>query len=139
MGDTPEHFDAIVIGSGFGGSVMAYRLAAAGKRVCLFERGKAYPPGSFPRSPHDMKANFWDPSAGLQGLFNVWSFKRLGAVVSSGLGGGSLIYANVFLRKDDKWFVKENVPGDGYESWPLTRADLDPHYDAVEKVIGVQR
>ncbi|HET6146099.1 MAG TPA: GMC family oxidoreductase [Polyangia bacterium] len=139
MSAGPEHFDAIIIGSGFGGSVMAYRLAEAGKRVCLFERGKAYPPGSFPRSPHDMKANFWDPSQGKQGLFNIWSFQRLGAVVSAGLGGGSLIYANVFLRKDPRWFVKENVPGTGYESWPLTRADLDPHYDRVEKVLGLQR
>ena len=45
------HFDAIVIGSGFGGSVMAYRLAEAGRSVCLLERGRAYPPGSFARSP----------------------------------------------------------------------------------------
>jgi NAD(P)-binding Rossmann-like domain len=45
-----EHFDAIVVGSGFGGSVVAYRLAEAGLSVCLLERGKAYPPGSFPRS-----------------------------------------------------------------------------------------
>jgi cholesterol oxidase len=139
MSAAAEHFDAIVIGSGFGGSVMAYRLAEAGKRVCLFERGKAYPPGSFPRSPHDMKANFWDPSEGKHGLYNVWSFRRLGAVVSAGLGGGSLIYANVFIRKDPQWFVKENVPGDGYESWPLTRTDLDPHYDRVERILGLQR
>ena len=58
-------------------------------------------------------------------------------VVSSGLGGGSLIYANVLLRKDEHWFVQDSpVPGGGYESWPLTRADLDPHYDRVEQMLG---
>ena len=136
--DEERHFDAVVIGSGFGGSVMAYRLAEAGKRVCLFERGKAYPPGSFPRSPHDMKNNFWDPSRGLQGMYNAWSFQHLGAVVSSGLGGGSLIYANVFIRKDPRWFVKEDLAHGGYEAWPLSREDLEPHYDRVERIIAPQ-
>jgi cholesterol oxidase len=90
-----NEFDAFIIGSGFGGSVMAYRLAEAGLRVCLLERGKPYPPNSFARAPYDLGKNFWDPSSGLYGLFDVWSFKRSGALVSSGLGGGSLIYANV--------------------------------------------
>jgi cholesterol oxidase len=134
-----QHFHAIVIGSGFGGSVMTYRFAEAGHSVCLLERGKKYPPGSFPRSPAGMKTNFWDPSRGLHGVYNVWSFKQLAAVVSSGLGGGSLIYANVFIRKDERWFVKEDPKKAGYESWPLTRADLDPHYDRVEKIIQPQR
>ena len=44
------HYDVIVVGSGFGGSVMTYRLREAGLNVCLLERGRAYPPGSFPRS-----------------------------------------------------------------------------------------
>jgi cholesterol oxidase len=136
---TDEHFHAIIVGSGFGGSVMAHRLAEAGKSVCVLERGKPYPPGSFPRSPHEMKENFWDPSRGLHGMFNVWSFRNLGAVVSSGLGGGSLIYANVLIRKDPKWFIKEDLGGGGYESWPITRQDLEPHYDNVERIIGPQQ
>lgn len=136
---TPEHFDAIVVGSGFGGSVTAARLAEAGWSVCLLERGKAYPPNSFPRSPLGMKHNFWDPSEGLHGMFNVWAFSGLDAVCASGLGGGSLIYANVFLRKDEKWFVHDDHAGGAYENWPVTRADLDPHYDRVEQRIGLQR
>src|SRR5215216_1280076 len=132
------HFDAMIVGSGFGGSVTAYRLAEAGLRVCLLERGKAYPPNSFPRAPHRMKKNFWDPSEGLYGMYNVWSFDELGSVVCSGLGGGSLIYANVLIRKDERWFVKEDVNDGGYEYWPVTRADLDPHYDRVEKMLGAQ-
>ena len=134
-----EHFDAVVVGSGFGGSVSAYRLAEAGKRVCLLERGKAYPPGSFARSPQDMHGNFWDPSAGLYGLFDMWSFKHIDGLVSSGLGGGSLIYANVLLRKDEKWFVREDTGAPGNEYWPVTRAELDPHYDRVERMMKVQR
>ncbi|MDI1483404.1 GMC family oxidoreductase [Polyangium sp. y55x31] len=134
-----EHFDVIIVGSGFGGSVMAYRLAEAGLRVCVLERGKAYPPGSFPRSPHAMRHNFWDPSEGLHGLFNLWSFRGLGGVVASGLGGGSLIYANVLLRKDEKTFIHENLNDGGYEDWPVTRADLEPHYDAVEKMLDAHR
>jgi cholesterol oxidase len=136
---TDTHFDAIVVGSGFGGSVTAYRLAEAGMRVCLLERGKAYPPGSFPRSPAAMRRNFWDPSAGLHGLFNIWSFGGFDAIIASGLGGGSLVYSNVEIRKDEKWFVKEDLQNGGYEYWPVTRADLDPHYDRVEKMLNVQR
>lgn len=134
-----EHFDVVIVGSGFGGSVMAYRLAEAGYRVCVLERGKAYPPGSFPRSPAGMSRNFWDPSAGLYGMYNVWSFRGLGSVVASGLGGGSLIYANVLIRKDEKWFVREDAGTGHYEYWPVTRADLDPHYDHVEKMLDAQR
>ncbi|GAB2624702.1 GMC oxidoreductase [Streptomyces capparidis] len=132
-----DSFDVVVVGSGFGGSVTAFRLAEAGVRVCLLERGKDYPPGSFPRSPHDTAKNLWDPDSALYGLYDLWSFSKLDALVSSGLGGGSLIYANVLLRKPEKWFVTEKVDG-SYENWPVTRRDLDPHYREVERMLGVR-
>ncbi|MGH2805477.1 MAG: FAD-dependent oxidoreductase, partial [Thermoleophilaceae bacterium] len=134
-----ERFDAVVVGSGFGGSVSAYRLAEAGQRVCLLERGKPYPPGSFARTPGEMRTNFWDPVRGLFGLFDLWSFRGLNALVSSGLGGGSLIYANVLLRKDEDWFVQEDLDRGGLEYWPVNRADLDPHYDRAEAMLAPQR
>ena len=134
-----EHFDAVIVGSGFGGSVTSYRLAEAGLDVCLLERGRAYPPGSFPRTPQKMKRNFWDPSEGLYGMFDLWSFDGIDALISSALGGGSIIYANVLIRKDADWFVREAGSGDGYEDWPVTRTDLDPHYDRVEDMLNAQR
>lgn len=60
-------------------------------------------------------------------------------MVSSGLGGGSLIYANVLLRKDERWFVKESRFNGGYEHWPISRADLEPHYGEVERTLNAQR
>lgn len=136
---TGRHFDAIIIGSGFGGAVTAYRLAEAGLSVCLLERGKPYPPGSFPRTPRQMATNFWEPSRALYGLFDIRSFRsRLWAVLASGLGGGSLIFASTLHRKDEKWFVQEEESPGGYEYWPVTRSDLDPHYDRVEKVLGAR-
>jgi cholesterol oxidase len=137
-GGTDSHFDTVIVGSGFGGSVMAYRLAEAGRRVCVLERGRAYPPGSFTRSPYRARESFWDPNRGLTGMYHYWSFKGIDVLVSAGLGGGSLIYANVFLRKDERWFVTEDLSDGGYEHWPVTRADLDPHYDRVEAMVGVQ-
>jgi cholesterol oxidase len=134
-----RHYDAVVIGSGFGGSVTTYRLAEAGRRVLLLERGRRYPPGSFPRSPYRLRRAFWDPSEGLYGMFSVWSFDHMGAVISSGLGGGSLVYANVMLRKDAEWFTRRDAEGNLVEDWPVTRADLDPHYDRVEEMIKPQR
>lgn len=132
-----EHFDAIVVGSGFGGSVVAERLARHGREVCILERGKPYPPGSFPRKPREMRENLWDPSAGLHGLYHLWSFRGLEAIAASGLGGGSLIYANVLIRKDERWFVHDDPVGDsGVEHWPIGRDDLDPHYDRVESMLG---
>lgn len=130
-----EHFDAVIVGSGFGGSVMAYRLAEAGMRVCLLERGKAFKPGEFARTPRQMRSNIWDPSHGYYGLFNFWSFKKIDAMVASGLGGGSLIYANVLMRKDERWFARERPSDANAEYWPITRAELDPHYDRVEKML----
>lgn len=133
-----KHFHTVVVGSGFGASVVAYRLAKAHHRVCVLERGKPYPPGSFPRSPREVSRNLWDPASGLFGMFDIWSFRGIESLVSSGLGGGSLIYANVLLRKPPEWFVEE-LPDGGYWPWPVTYDDLEPHYAQVEDVLGAQR
>jgi cholesterol oxidase len=130
-GPAVEHVDAIVIGTGFGGSVAAARLAQAGRSVLVLERGKAYPPGSFPRTPWELGRATWDPSEGLHGLYDIWSFHRLDSVVSAGLGGGSLIYANVILRRPESWFADA-----GDERWPVGPAELEEHYETVERELG---
>ncbi len=133
-----EHFDVVVIGSGFGASVVACRLAQAGRAVLVLERGRSYPPGSFPRSPRALSRNLWDPRSGLYGMFDIWAFTGIESVVSSGLGGGSLIYANVLLRKDPAWFVDDS-PGGPPRPWPISYEDLAPYYEAAEGMLGAQR
>jgi cholesterol oxidase len=133
-----ERFDAVIVGSGFGASAAACRLAQAGRSVLVLERGRSYPPGSFPRSPRGMAQNLWDPPRSLYGMFDVWAFRGIEALVSSGLGGGSLIYANVLLRKDPAWFV-DDAPGQTPQPWPVTYADLEAYYEAAEAMLGAQR
>jgi len=128
------HYDAVVIGSGFGGAVAAYHLVAnTDLKVLLLERGMPYPPGSFARTPREMSQNFWDPAAGLHGLFEMWSFSHVRALVSSGLGGGSLIYASAMLRKPAPTFAAD--PSNDYMPWPVTPGELASEYDDVAAVL----
>jgi cholesterol oxidase len=129
---TDEFFEVVVIGSGFGGAVTAYRAAKAGRKVLVLERGKLYRPGDFPRSPLEMSTNFWDPREDLFGLFQIWSFSDLDAVVASGVGGGSLIYANVMLPMPRTWFEASAA------YWPMDYSDIADHYQTVEEMMGVK-
>jgi cholesterol oxidase len=136
-----DEFDAVVIGSGFGGSVAAWRLKkqCPDKKVLVLERGMPYPPGSFARTPRAMRQNFWDPSSSLYGLFEVWSFAHAKAIVSSGLGGGSLIYANVMLEKPAETF-KADPPNRGKPwPWPTDPAgftELSARYAQIRERLG---
>jgi cholesterol oxidase len=128
--DDEDTFDAVVIGSGFGGAVAAHRLAELGvDDVLVLERGIPYPPGSFPRTPWEMRDNVWDPASEHYGLFELLKFARVTAVVSSGLSGGSLIYANVMLRKPPDSFAADE--SNGWRRWPVSYEDLEPGYEAV--------
>ncbi|WP_413558609.1 GMC oxidoreductase [Bdellovibrio sp. HCB209] len=119
-------FDYVVIGSGFGGSVMSCRLVEKGYNVCLLERGRQWKMHEFPRRPHEIQENmFWDPEDGKYGLmeFRDNPDSDVMTLTASGLGGGSLIYANVLYRMPEEFFV----------GWPgeLTRNKLEPYYDKV--------
>ena len=128
-----EHFDAVIVGSGFGGSINALRLAQAGKSVLVLERGKRYKPGEFPRDIRDVNNLFWryprKPDS--QGLYELRFFSGLAVMVASGVGGGSLIYANVHIRPDAEVFADPR--------WPrsINRQRLDPYYDKVASMLGI--
>src|SRR5271154_5244827 len=100
MNRPDAHFDAVIVGSGFGGSINALRLAQAGKSVLVLERGKRYIPGEFPRDVTDVNNLFWGypKRREFRGLYDVRFFSGIAAVVASGVGGGSLIYANIHIR-----------------------------------------
>jgi len=86
-----------------------------------------------------MSQCFWDPRNDRFGMYNVWSFKGIEALVAAGLGGGSLIYANVLIRKPPEWFVAHEEYAGVEERWPIRYDDLAPHYDRVEAMLGAQR
>lgn len=118
--------DVVIVGSGFGGSVMACRLAETGRfRVRVLERGHSYERGEFPKSPSDAGRLTWDPAAGRHGLVEIERFRRAGmdVVTASGLGGGSLVYSSVLYRMPPRFFA----------DWPggFDRARMDRFYDRV--------
>jgi cholesterol oxidase len=134
--DRDDSFDALVIGSGFGGSLAAWRLKkeCPEKRVLVLERGMPYPPGSFARTPSAMRRNFWDPSDWMYGLFETWSFAHAKVLVSSGLGGGSLIYANVMLEKPASTFAGDR--SNGGRPWPIRSDLLAARYPEIKSRLG---
>ena len=138
VGDVPDEVDVLVIGSGFGGSVIAARLAKEGRHVCVVERGKAIRPVRFRARRRGCR-----PTSGIRGTActgcSTSGRSQLDAVVSSGLGGGSLIYANVMLRKPEAWFSHPHPYQPGVlEQWTFGYGDLEPHYHAVEQFLRVQ-
>jgi len=126
--DLSGGFDAIVVGSGFGGAVAGARLAQAGLRVAILERGRRWPRGSFPRDSTDLKAGWlWHVGGG---LFDLRWLDRMLSVQAAGWGGGSLIYANVFARPSDETFRPY---------WPVSysRASLDRYFDLAAHMIEI--
>src|SRR6185295_17957890 len=125
--------DCIVVGSGFGGSITAARVAQSGKSVIVLERGQRWTHGQFPRNVRDVENLFWRyPHAGRwRGLYDLRAFSGLAALVASGVGGGSLIYANIHIRPDSNVFDDPR--------WPASvgRRSLDPYYDKVAQMLCV--
>lgn len=106
------HYDVVVIGSGYGGSISASRLSRAGKKVCLLERGKEYLTGEFPdtetEAAANMQFNLKDKRIGSKSsLYDFWVDEDINVFKGCGLGGTSLVNANVSIRPE-KWVLKDN-------------------------------
>src|SRR5690606_7851263 len=111
-----DRYDVIVVGSGYGGGVAASRLARAGKRVAVIERGREYLTGTFPSRFSDLKSAFQVTSKNIQtgsatALDDVRVGEDMHVVVGRGLGGGSLVNAGVALRPDPRVFADAAWPG----------------------------
>src|ERR671918_612491 len=101
----PTHdYDWLVIGSGFGGSVSSLRLAEKGYRVGVVECGRRFRDEDFAKSAWNLRRYFWMPRLGLRGIFRMTVFKDVFIVSGSGVGGGSLGYANTLYRARPAFF-----------------------------------
>ncbi len=124
-------FDTIVIGSGFGGSVSACRLAEAGDRVVVLERGRRWDKDNYPLRSGDWVWDQNDP-ASCNGWLDLRIFPHMAVAQGAAVGGGSLIYANCSIVPPRQTFD---------EGWPpeITWDSLAPHYDTVGEVMNVQQ
>jgi cholesterol oxidase len=118
-----NRYDCVVIGSGFGGSITACRLAQAGDSVCVLERGRRWPRTGFPRTPVQVAGEaFWDLAARRFGLIEYSVFDRMHVIHGSGVGGGSLHYFNVHIRPPASIFDDPRWPAG------IDLESLDPYY-----------
>ncbi len=124
-------WDFIVVGSGFGGSVSALRLAEKGYRVLVLEKGRRLGPDEFPRSNWQLWRWMWLPKLGFRGLFKMTFFPHVTVVSGVGVGGGSLVYANTLPVPGDEFF---QAPSWGaLADW---REELAPHYATARRMLG---
>ena len=129
---TATDYDAIVIGSGFGGAVTACRLAERGYRVLVLERGRRWTAPDYPRGVGD--AWLWDPACPERrnGWVELRAFRHIAVAQGAAVGGGSLIYANVSAVPPPEIFDR---------GWPaeITAETMAPHYGTVGTFMGVQK
>jgi cholesterol oxidase len=125
-------YDWVVVGSGFGGSVAALRLAQKGYRVAVLESGRRYRDEDFCTSTWQVSRYYWAPKLGLKGILRLTPFPDVFIGSGVGVGGGSLGYANTLYRArprscaDPQWA--------GLADW---HSELAPHYDEAERMLGV--
>src|SRR3954469_12667333 len=121
-------YDVVVVGSGFGGGIAACRLAEAGKRVCVLERGRRFAPTDFIEDPDDAPKLLWHSRVNPGGLFDVRLMRDVTVITAAGVGGGSLVYANVQLKAPPPAFEK---------AWPaaLDAPELERWYALTEDAL----
>ncbi len=129
---TSTHYDVLIIGSGFGGSVTAMRLAEKGYRVGVLEAGKRYDTDDLPASSWDTRRFIWAPRLGCFGIQRIHLLRDVVILAGAGVGGGSLNYANTLYQPPAPFF---NDPQWAHiTDW---HAELDPHYRTARQMLGV--
>lgn len=133
-------YDVVVIGSGFGGSVAALRLAEKGYSVAVLEAGRRFADQDFPKTSWRLRRFLWAPALGCYGIQRITLLRPdkghqgAGVLVLSGagVGGGSLVYANTLYRPLDAFYTDPQWRD--ITDW---KAELAPHYDTAERMLGV--
>ena len=125
------NWDAIVIGSGFGGSVSALRLAEKGYRVLVLEKGRRFESNDFPRSNREIRRWMWMPRLGCRGPFQMTFLPHLTALSGVGVGGGSLVYANTLPVPPSAFFLAPSWAA--LADW---ERELEPHYRTAQRMLG---
>lgn len=131
---TRERFDYdwLVIGSGFGGSTSALRLAEKGYRVAVLECGRRFADEDFAKSTWEAAKYYWMPKLRLRGIFRLTLFKDVIIASGCGVGGGSLGYANTLYRARPAFYTDPQIAD--LADW---ERELWPHYEEAERMLGV--
>ena len=127
------HYDVVVVGSGFGGSVAALRLTEKGYRVLVVEAGSRFEDADFAKNSFDLKRFLFFPRLGLRGIQRIDLLKNVLVMSGAGVGGGSLVYANTLYQPGDAFFG--TGPWSAMANWPEA---LAPFYDQAKRMLGVQ-
>ncbi len=124
-------YDYIIVGSGFGGSVSAMRLAEKGYRVLVLEKGKRYENKDFATTNYNLKKYLWLPILRCFGIQEMTFFKEVFVVRGVGVGGGSLVYANTHVAPPDVFY--SNTAWAKFADW---RTVLAPFLTTARQMLG---
>ncbi|MBQ0736543.1 GMC family oxidoreductase [Aquimarina celericrescens] len=127
-------YDYIIIGSGFGGSVSALRLSEKGYKVLVIEKGKWYAAQDFPKSNWNLKKWLWIPFFRWFGIMKMSFFKHVVVISGTGVGGGSLVYANTLPIPKKEFFTSGS-----WSELADWQSDLAPFYKIALNMLGAQK
>ncbi|MDO9494153.1 MAG: GMC family oxidoreductase [Nocardioides sp.] len=127
-----EHYDVVVVGSGFGGSVTALRLSEKGYRVGVIEAGRRFADHEFAETSWKTKDYLFAPALGLLGIQRLNLLRNVLVISGAGVGGGSLVYGNTLYEPPASFY--EDPHWRGITDW---RAELAPWYDQAKRMLGV--